>query len=244
MYKIQELLTSENANIVAKELMEAFVDKASTENVDYNFTIAKEKGSITDNNSNTFFYFDTDENTVLEEIKLALYSEDLSHIEEGSQEEIDLMEEVHMFFKKTCDISINLYKKDWQDTIRKVVLGGKSEADAIPLDTIEILSVDVADYSSVPEPSKHLLKIGRVPEKEIDTDEITLFLYDKMEETGLPVETIFEQEKIKGNNLFANVIVVEQGRRYLNEISLYMFVDFSLSQKMQDFLVENSNKEE
>ena len=234
MKKIYELMTKKNCNLITKEIITTFINEADQHNVDYEWTIKEGTGKVSSRNSNTFFYFDTKENTALDNFKKALFNEDLADIKEGSKEEQELMDDVNIFLQKICKNITEFHFEDLREIIRKVVLGNKSDLNAIPLDNIQILSIDIADFSSIPEPSKYLLRIGLKPDTNINTGKITQFIQEKEEETGEDIDTIVEIEKKAGNLLFKDVLSIEKGRKYLNEISLYMFVDYSLAEEIME----------
>ena len=142
------------------------------------------------------------------------------------------MDDVNIFLQKICKNITEFHLDDIREVIRKVVLGNKSDSHAIPLNDIQILSVDIADFSSIPEPSKYLLRIGKRPDTDINTGKVTQFIQEKEEETGEDIDTIVEIEKQVGNLLFKDILTIEKGRKYLNEISIFMFVDYSLAEEI------------
>ena len=234
MKKIYELMTKNNCNPITQEIITAFINEANQENIEYEWTIQKETGKIKNRNANTFFYFDPKNNTTLNKFKKALFDEDLKDLKEGSKEEKELMNDVNIFLQKICKNITEFHNEDLKNVIRKVVLGNKSDSTAIPLDTIQILSIDIADYTSIPEPAKYLLRIGKKPDTDIDTGKITQFIQEKQEETKEEINTILEIEKQAGNLLFKDIISIEKGRKYLNEIIIYLFIDYSLSEEIME----------
>ena len=56
----------------------------------------------------------------------------------------------------------------------------------------------------------------------------------------MDIESIFSIEKQAGNPLFKNVLVIEPTRKFLNEISIYFFVDYTIVITKED--EENRNK--
>ena len=72
------------------------------------------------------------------------------------------------------------------------------------------------------------MRIGKKPGAEINTDEVIKFIQDRQEKTGMGIDDIFIIEKKAGNPLFAEVVSVEQTRKFLNEISIYFYVDYSI----------------
>ena len=226
--------------IIAKEIVETFETEANGENVEYSYTIDGETKKIKEKDANTYFVFDTVGETCIDDFKKLLFDEDLEDIEEGSEAEIALMEDVREFLFKVCNKITNDYKSKLQDTVRRVVLGNKYNEEQVPLNNIEMISIDVADYSSVPESFKYILRIGKIPGTETDTDEIIKFVQDRQEITGMDIDSIFSIEKQAGNPLFKNVLVIEPTRKFLNEISIYFFVDYTIIVTEED--EKNRNK--
>ena len=232
--KIYKFLDNEKKYIpiLAREVVETFQTEANDDNIDYSFTISKKTGRVSDQDSNTYFLFDTSGQTVLHEFKKALFDKDLENIEEKSKEEAKLMEDVRQFLLKICKLITKKYHKNMEETVRRVILGNKIGKRKVPLKTIQVLSIDIADYSSVPDSSKYLLRIGKKPGKDINTDDVIQFVQNRQEITGMDIDSIFNIEKQAGNPLFENVLVIEKGRRFLNEISIYFFIDYSISEKI------------
>ena len=215
--------------LLAIELVDAFKNKSNDENVEYNFTIDGETKKTKGNEANTFFFFDTMEETVLDNFKKALFNEDLKDIEEESEEEKILMTDVRDFLLKICNKMTNDYLSDLKETVRKVVLGNKYTEEQVPLNNIEVVSIDISDYSSILESYKYILRIGKEPGAEINTDEVIKFVQDRQEKTGMDLDNIFLIEKKAGNPIFEKVLSIEQTRKFLNEISIYFFVDYSVN---------------
>lgn len=224
------------APTMAKEIIDTFVTEANDENIDYSFTINRANGRVYDEEMepNTYFVFDTEEDTIIDKFKKALFDEDLSGIEEGSKEEEKLMEDVRKFLIKVCNIIENEYFDNLRETIRKVVLGNRVDEERVPLSSINVISIDLADYTSIPESSRYLLKIGKTPGSDINTDEVIKLVQDRQEKTGMDIDTVFSIEKKAGNPIFKNVEAIILGRKFLNEISIYFFVDYSVVDDMEE----------
>jgi len=217
------------APTIAKEIVDTFVNEANDENVDYSFTVNGETGNIysEDAEPNTYFVFDTKKETVLDGFKKSLFDEDLSGIEEHSKEEETLMEDVRNFLLKVSETIEYTYLEQIRETVRRVVLGDKVGEEKVPLSLINVVSIDIADYTSIPESSRYLLKIGKVPGSDINTDEVIKLIQDRQEKTGMDIDTVFSIEKKSGNPIMKNVEAIILGRKFLNEISIYLFVDYS-----------------
>jgi hypothetical protein len=230
----------ENIEKIAVEISDAFFAKMEKSNIDYSFDIAKGTGKIKSKKPNTTFFFDTDEDTVLDSLKKALFDEELSYIKGGSKEEEALMEKVGGFLGKvTKHINVNYYNK-MEEAIRRVVLP-KSSSQDIPLDEIEIVDIDVADFSSVPLPAKYMLKIGKKPNCSVNTDTVTTFIHDEQERTGESVKEVFEREKLI-NPLFKDILSIERGIRYLYDVNITLFVDYSLASLPPEEIVRKQLK--
>ena len=230
------------APLIAKEIIEAFKSEANSENVEYSFTIDGETKGVKEEDSNTYFVFDTSGETVLDDFKKALFGEDLEALEEGSKEEDLLMSDVRIFLMEVCTEITKEYTADIKKTIRRVVLGDRYDEDVVPLKRIDVISIDIADYTSIPDSYKYLLKIGKAHGTEVDTDEIIRFVQNRQEVTGMDIDSVFSIEKQAGNPLFENVLVIEPTRKYLNEISIYLFIDYSINSgdEPQSKYIDNS----
>ena len=224
--------------ILSKEIIETFKAEANSENVEYSFTIDGQSREIKGDEANTYFVFDTAGETSLDSFKKSLFHKDLKNIKEDSHEEKKLMEDVRNFLFKICQRITFDYKEDIKKTIRKVVLDNKYSEKTVPLNKVEIVSIDVADYSSIPEAYKYLLRIGKVPKTEVNTDEIIKFVQNRQEKTGMDIGSIFNIEKQAGNPMFKNVISIEPTRKFLNEISLYFFIDYSVNISKEKEILE------
>jgi hypothetical protein len=240
--KIDKFLDNEKkyVPILAKEIIDTFQNEAGEDNVEYSFTIDGENKKIKTQEANTYFVFDTDGQNTLHEFKKALFDKDLENIEEESQEEQELMENVRNFLLQICKKMSKKYPKRLRDTVRTAVLGNKYNEKTVPLSSIEVVSIDIADYSSIPESHKFLLKVGKKPQTEIDIDEVILFIQNRQEKTGMDIDSILSIEKQVGNPLFDNVLTIELSRKFLNEISIYFFVDYSINVTKED--MENRSK--
>jgi len=217
---------------IASDIIEILEKDIVKDNIDYSFDITKGTGKLKSREPNTSFFFDSRCNTSLENFKKALFSEDLQDIAQESEEEKQLMKKVREFLKIiAAEINLN-YKEKLQDVIRKNILPSSKKED-IPLDEITIISIDVADFSSIPEPAKYMLKIGKFADSPLETGKITQFVHKEQEETDKTVEEIFNKEK-DINPLFKNVASLEIGRKFLYDITIVLFIDYSLSKLPQN----------
>jgi hypothetical protein len=224
MREIYEIINDEkNVEILAKEIIDTFVKRGSNENIDYTFDL--EAGSIASQKQNTFFSFDTEGDTLVARFRDAQFAKDLDDLTD--KEEKQLQQDLIIFIKKVCYTMTQNHIKEIRDKIRSIVLPG-SNTFSIPLRNIEIKGLDIIDYSSVPEPAKYLLKIGKNSDISLDTSAITVFVHETQEKTGQTVEEVFEQEK-NTNPLFQNVETLITGSKYLFDVTVAFFVDYGLN---------------
>jgi hypothetical protein len=235
MKKIYKFLknTSKYAPIIAEEIIDRFKNEEDKEKIEYNFEIDGEEKTIKGENTkaNTSYSFDTNGETTLDSFKKALFDKDIENIKEGSVEEEELMNKVRDFILGICNLMTEKYEKEINKTVRKLVLGNKYDENTVPLKEIKVLYADIADYSSIPESNKYLLKIGKNPGTDISTDEVIKFVQDRQEETGMGISDIFSIEKQAKNPLFEDVVSIDTARKFLHEVSIYFFVDYSVVDK-------------
>lgn len=226
---------------LATDIIKAFETKMTKETIDYSFDIAKGTGLIKTVESNTFFNFDTEDSTSLGKFKKALFDEDLEGLTKD-QENL-LIEDVSEYLKEVSSYIMEKHKTDVRDAIRKNIMPNSTIED-FPFEKIFITSIDIADWSSIPEPQKHLLKIGKKPGAFINTDVIINYVQNRQEETGLSVSEICHAEKEANNPLFSEITDIEQGDKYLYDINVVMFVDYSLAEKSMKALNDIKEKHE
>ena len=58
----------------------------------------------------------------------------------------------------------------------------------------------------------------------------------------MDIDNIFSIEKQAGNPLFKNILVIEATRKFLNEISIFFFIDYSI--KAEEKTLESENEED
>lgn len=228
----------EYAQKIAQEITEAFEKKANKNNIDYSFDIKKGTGKVKNISPNTFFAFDADKDTLLYDFKKTLFDEDLDKLTEEENETIanDLSE----YLKKISSYIVENNFEKMQNTIRKNVLPNSRPED-IPLNRIEIATIDIIDADCFPEPTKYILRLGKLPNTNINSDEVVRYIQDKQEETGLSATEVYDKE-YGTNPLFDDITGVFQGEKFIYDIGISMFVDYSLSQLPPKELIDK-NKE-
>ena len=226
---------------LADDIIEAFRTKMSKETIDYSFDIAKGTGKIKVVEPNTFFSFDSIQGSTLDKFKKELFNDDLEGLTQD--QENMLVEDVSEFLKEVASMIMEKYETDVRDNLRKSIMPGSSSKD-FPFERIFITSIDVADWSSIPEPQKYLLRIGKKPGAFINTDVVINYVQSRQEDTGMTIEEIFEAEKEENNPLFKDIVDISQGDKYLYDINVTMFVDYSLAEESMETLNEIKEKHE
>ena len=226
---------------LADDIIEAFRTKMSKETIDYSFDIAKGTGKIKVVEPNTFFSFDSIQGSILDRFKKELFNDDLEGLTQD--QENMLVEDVSEFLKEVASMIMEKYETDVRDNLRKSIMPGSSSKD-FPFERIFITSIDVADWSSIPEPQKYLLRIGKKPGAFINTDVVINYVQSRQEDTGMTIEEIFEAEKKENNPLFKDIVDISQGDKYLYDINVTMFVDYSLAEESMETLNEIKEKHE
>ena len=76
---------------------------------------------------------------------------------------------------------------------------------------------------------------------QIDTKSVVKELSRLQEESGDELAVVFERNR-ESSDIFKGILGVERGEKYLSEVTLAMFVDYSLSDEFLEAL-ESGDKE-
>jgi hypothetical protein len=227
--------------LLADDIVEAFKTKMDKDTIDYSFDIAKGTGQIKIIEQNTFFSFDTEDGTTLEKFKKALFADDLEGLTQD--QEAMLVEDVGEYLKEVASVIIDKYEQEIRDNLRRSIMP-KSQPEDFPFERIIITSIDIADFSSFGEPQKYLLRIGKRPGSFINTDVVIQYVQNRQEETGMTPNEVLEEAKKEKNPIFTEITDIEQGEKYLYDIAISMFVDYSLAEKSMEELAAIKEKVE
>lgn len=203
-------------------------DKAGK--VDFSFDLSK--GKIQSAEVNTWFAFDVPDNGELKKLIKAMYAEELN--EEDSAAVVEFTENV-------CLKALNENIDTIRAGVRRAVMPDSGEFE-IPLKDIHIPNIELVDYSAVPDESKHMLKIAKNPEADVNAQSVLekLVKISQEEESKLTLIEIAEREIKNKSSFMAGVERVILGDKYLWDCTVPMFVDYSLS---DDFIsAQNSPK--
>ncbi|MFW6008402.1 MAG: hypothetical protein ACOCP8_03960 [archaeon] len=236
-----------NVEIIASEIIDTYLPELDKKNIEYQFDINK-SGDIKSQNNNTLFQFDAKKDTKLNKLKELLF--DYKEDDKLSEEEIEkkykeIDKDVADFLKKVADKINSNYLDNVKDVIYKYIIPSASP-QMVPLENIEIRIIDIVDYSYLNEKSKHLLYIGKKNKNDVPEDtqkQVIQTMYNNIEKSpDKSIKEIFQYEKMT-NPLFENIADIQLGDKYLYEINISLFVDYSINkEKALKKIKENQKK--
>ena len=239
------LMTTDQVEAIASELVSClsrFLEmppatdtKARAEfpgSADFEFELAKEDGQIKSSDANTFLSFDLNEHSVAKKFLKAMYAEELTD---------DEVRELNAFVALVTNRITQSYSLRLREIIRKVVLPGSQE-ESIPLDEITVKDIELTDYSAVCADDRHLMKYVKSPSAHLNMKAISDYIMSEsnrlnIDEDGndVPLESAISSFQIahgaiqQKHPLFAGVLDVEKGDRYIWDVAIAFFVDYSVS---------------
>lgn len=229
MTDIMKLVEDKKIEDLALELI-SYMTKFKNDDeyglVDYSYTLSKENLQIEDTyNPNTWFYFDVKKGSIQSFLK-ALYERELSEEED---------EKVNKFIQKVATVINDHYSEQMRDIVRNKILKG-SDPKGLPLTPTAIRSIDIVDYSSVNEKDRYVKHITPVPGLSVDKQGIADELMKIRDEEGdtLTDQEIVERERNSGNPAFITVKEIQEGEKYLWDVSISIFVDYSPSEIVKE----------
>jgi len=212
---IMEMLDDQSLDRLTGEIMDAIREQPEGSRWDSEFGISK--GKMQSSGTNTWFMFDVEDQSYLREFIAALYGREM---EEDENQKIS--EFVNRLSYNIIDDIVML-----REQIRQSVMPD-SDVKIFPLDKIVIDVIDIVDFSSVPEDGKYLTRWRKIPGFSVDMPRVMEFVADVQEtDHDLTVQDIVEREQLKGNQLFDGVISADRGTKYLYDVTLSFFVDYS-----------------
>lgn len=188
--------------------------------VDFQFDLSK--GMMQGADANTYFAFDIEQKGILYDFFKAIHADEIDDEEET-------IKKLNDFINSICKDLSNAYSVTLQEVVRNRVLPDSKEW-IIPLDNIEIIAIEMVDYSSVEDDDKYTMKIAKYPDKDVNMEAI----YNKIaaikeENPDKTSAQIVREQKENGDPDFEGIYKVVRGDKYLWDISISMFVDYSLS---------------
>lgn len=209
-------------------------EKEKIGNIDYEFD--KSKGKVVSTDANTWISFDLDSTETAYKFMKAMHAHDIQEdITEDEKQKIDdaVAQIAHKITHEYSDLV--------REALRKAVIGNV-DSEAIPLETISIYSAEIVDYEGWDEESKYTLKFAKYPDATINMQNVQSRLLELKEENPeKSIPEFIKQEQTRGNPTFEGIAEVYYGHKFLWDVCLIMFVDYSFS---DDFLLAAKEEEE
>lgn len=188
--------------------------------IDFNFDVSK--GKMVDSDSNTFFLFDLPQDTIAYDFLKSQFDREIT---------TDEQEKLDKFTQKICDILNNKFPGIMSGVMRKVVFNNISE-EAMPMSTVRVQGIELVDYSSFDDSDKYTMKIGKIPGVPVNMQALLSFIQQtKNQDTSKTVSNIVEEERKKGNKIFEGILGIQKGHKYLWDVSMSLFIDYSYSEE-------------
>lgn len=191
--------------------------------MDYSYDLSD--GHVQGTNSNTWFDFDLKSDSLSYQFMKAMYAREISEEEETQLNE---------FIGKISAEIVASHSPTISKIVRKSVMPS-SDPKVIPLDKIEILGIEIVDYSSVDEIDKHTMRYIKLPDIPINMQAVNSRIMEvRDEKPAMSVNDIIHQERLAANPLFDALMGADLGERYLWFVRVAMWVDYSFSQEFLD----------
>jgi len=212
-----------------KQLVDEEKDHGSFGAIDYNFNLKKGKQAEGDRQFNTDISVDLDKESKSYEFMKLLYSQELTDEEE---------KQVSAYVQLICERITDNHGDLIRGFIRKAVLHDAAKA-SVPLSTIKILAMDIIDFSATDEEDRYLLRFHKMPGYEVNLQNVQSKIMEiRDDEPNATVKQIVERERRAGNPVFQGILDVNKAEKYLWELNIKLYVDYSFS----DEFIEQQNQ--
>jgi len=211
--------------------LKQFQDAESIEEIgkiDHNFVLSK--GKVESDDANTDIVFDLPRDSEAYAFLKAMYADS---IDEDSDKQIET------FIKEICKCLTDDHTIVIRDMLRSKVICDAPE-EAVPIKKIEVMAIELVDYSAVDDDDKYLLKFQKLPNIPINMQALMAFIMNVKENdnnTDKTTSQIINEEKLKGNKLFEGILGISRGDKYLWDVNISLFADYSFS---DDFIEVNT----
>jgi len=215
---ITEYLNDNSLKYISDAIKKCLKDNPTSSKWDYKFDLVS--GKIVNKQANTWFMFDAvDGGDILVDFMKALYSREFTSDEDVS---------VNEFMSKIALSLMNdSNSQNLRDQIRKNVMP-QSDPRFFPLKDIYIESIDILDFSGVRSDHKHLVRWKKIPGCHINIKKMTDYINSKIgDDESVSLTDIVKQEIDNANPIFDGVLGVEIGDKYLFDINISLFADYS-----------------
>lgn len=214
---IMEYLSDSYLKDISDAVKRCLKDNPKGSKWDYKFDLVS--GKIASKQANTWFMFDAkDGGELLVEFTKALYSRDLNEEEDMAISEFMSNIALSLMDSSNC--------QNLRDQIRKSVMP-QSDPRFFPLKEIYVEAIDIIDFAGIRDEHKHLIRWKKIPGYHLNIKKITEYINNEFDNDSVSIKDIVNQEIINANPLFDGVLGVEIGDKYLFDINISFFVDYS-----------------
>lgn len=195
------------------------VDREIVGALDYSYDLSK--GKVKGNGANTWFTFDLKEGIAYDFMK-AMYAREV--LDEESKH-------LDLFIGQVATHLTNGYTDKMRDIVRSAIVP-TSDPKVVPLTKVEVLGIEIVDYSSVGKEQKYMLKFIKLPDIPINMLAVNSRIMEVQDANpNMEVSEIIYKERLAANPIFDAVLGVEKGDKYLWDVQVAMFVDYSFSEE-------------
>ncbi len=191
--------------------------------IDHNFVL--EKGKVEGDDANTNFVFDLPRNSEAYAFLKAMYAEE---VEEDDDEKII------EFVKEVCVRLTDEHAPVIRNTIRSKVIGDTPE-EVVPIKRLEVMAVELVDYSAVDEDDKYVMKFHKMPGVPVNMQALMAFIMNAKENDDRKTTAqVIDEERLKGNKLFEGMLGVDRADKYLWDVNIVLYADYSFSDEFME----------
>jgi hypothetical protein len=233
-----DYFNKESAEQIASDLAIAIdrfrtaADYKEVGKIDFSFDV--NKGKMVDSGSNTYFLFDLPKDTTAYGFLRAQFDREITPEEE---------EKLQEFTANVCNILSEKFAGVMSGVMRKIAFNN-IRVEAIPMSNVKVYGIEFVDYSSFDESDKYTIRIAKLPGVPVNIQAVMSFIQQTKNQDGNKTASdIVEEERKKGNKIFEGVLNIEQGHKYLWDVSMSLFINYSYSEdfiKVQEKLSKNS----
>lgn len=197
------------------------VEREAIGATDHSFDLSK--GKVEGEKPNTWFSFDFKPDSTSYRFLKAMFDHDLSNEEEN---------DVDDHLTKVAQLMVDNHVDQIREVARTVVLPDPPE-EAVPMETIKVLGIEMVDYSSISDFNKRIIKYHKFPNAQSNMASVSQAVTEASDlNPNLSIEEIVNMERIAGNPAFEGILSASVGDKYLWDASIVMFVDYSFSDEV------------
>jgi hypothetical protein len=197
------------------------VEREKIGNLDFQFDMSA--GKIKDDvSANTWLAFDVKQDTLLFEFMRAMYAREVTD-EETKQ--------IKDFLDTVAKKAVENHLTDLRESLRRAVLPD-TDPRTFPLEKIEILDVELVDYSSVEPDDKRTVQYIKLPGETVNMQAVSSRIMAVREEfPKMSINDVIIKERKAANPVFDAVMGANLGAKYLWDCNVSLCVDYSMSEE-------------